>query len=270
MIDYGTAWKEQFDKRSIKGNPYQDDYETARSYDSSKRIWEDGYRRAAELNLPKESSVLDIGSGPGVLALPLAGLVHSVTALEPSSHMISFMKKHIREAALENISIVQSDWESVDLEKIGSHDIVIASYSLAMRDISRALIKMNRVAKKEVVLYWFAGIPTWEKLKLELFPLVYKKNFVPGPKSDYIYGALSRLGISPKVEPLKDTSFKHSFANREQAVSNVRNKMGVADDKFDGLFQEYVESKFVKTANSWVFDDRTDYVKISWQPIGDL
>lgn len=264
MLDYGKLWISQFDLKQRKENIYAGKKE-AESYNSSVSIWADGEKRAGLFEFEADSTVLDIGCGPGILSIPLASRVKSITALDPSENMLDILKKHIKEKGIYNIKTVESCWENAAPELIGKHDYVIASYSLMMRDIVPALKKMNDTANKKVILFWFAGVPTWEQLLADLYPIVHGKGYFPGPKTDLIYGALTTMGISAKVEPLLDTSFSHHFSSRDEVIENMRRRLNVQTDEFDTLFETSMHRYFKESGDGFYFDDKTHYVKISWK-----
>jgi hypothetical protein len=54
-----------------------------------------------------------------------------------------------------------------------AHDLVIASYSLNFEDIREAFAQDERLAKKRVVLYWFAGTANWELIRMDLFSKIH-------------------------------------------------------------------------------------------------
>ena len=58
--------------------------------------------------LSSEMKVLDIGSGPGILALPMAKRVREVTVVEPSAAMRNLLKAHMEEEGVTNIRILPS------------------------------------------------------------------------------------------------------------------------------------------------------------------
>jgi 2-polyprenyl-3-methyl-5-hydroxy-6-metoxy-1,4-benzoquinol methylase len=122
------------------------------------------------LAVTRDSRVLDIGAGPGTLAIPLAPRVKSVTAVEPGSGMVSIMQERAARERITNISCVQKQWEDVDPARnlFGPYDVVIASLSLTMEDIQAALEKMDSVAKGFVCLYWFVDMPFWERMYADL------------------------------------------------------------------------------------------------------
>lgn len=264
-MDYGKLWANQFDLRPESGNIYSE-RKRAESYDSSALVWEDGEKRAALFGFGADCTVLDIGCGPGILSIPLSGRVKSITALDPSGSMLDILKAHIKEKGIKNIKTVESRWEDAAPWLIGKHDYVIASYSLMMRDIVPALIKMNDTARKEVVLFWFTGVPSWERILIDFYPMVYGKEYFPGPKTDLLYGALSQLGLSPKIEPLSDTSFCHRFSCRDDIIQSLRARLGVQTNEFDSLFEASLGKYFRSGDGGYYFNDKTRYVKISWKP----
>ena len=106
-----------------------------------------------------DSRVLDIGSGPGNLAVPLASRIGHVTAIEPAQRMREVLDEKRREYGLKNITCIPKCWEEVDIKADldAPYDLVIAAFSLTMFDISDALHKMCEAASGSVVIDWFVG-----------------------------------------------------------------------------------------------------------------
>ena len=144
------------------GNQY-DSREASEAYDRSEKIRKDGIARAESMNLATGTKVLDIGSGPGVLALPLARLGCRVTAVEPSGEMRRLLRQHLEEDNLQGVKILPYTWEEVPEEELEDYDRIVASYSLYMEDFGAAVRKMNRHSRGRVELYWFAGETSWER-----------------------------------------------------------------------------------------------------------
>ena len=84
--------------------------------------------------------------------------------------MVKRLEMHIAEEGISNIRILPKRWEDLSPEEVGEHDLVIASYSLSFLDMREALLKMDRLAKRQVILYWFAGVPSWERIRVDLYP----------------------------------------------------------------------------------------------------
>ena len=114
----------------------------------------------AALDITPDSRVLDIGAGPGTLALPLAPHVREVTAVEPGAGMVAILNEHAEKEGITNIACVQKLWEDVDIARDlkAPYDVVIASLSLTMYDIREALAKMDAASSGSVHLFWFADM----------------------------------------------------------------------------------------------------------------
>jgi SAM-dependent methyltransferase len=110
------------------------------------------------LDLRPEDTVLDMGAGTGRLAVPIAGRVAHVTALDPSGGMLSILRERMEQEKRSNYSCVQMRWEEVEIGRdIEPHDVVIAAFSLGFYDLGAALDKLDRAARRAVYLFWHAG-----------------------------------------------------------------------------------------------------------------
>ncbi|MCX6686610.1 MAG: class I SAM-dependent methyltransferase, partial [Methanoregula sp.] len=91
----------------------------------------------AGLDINRQSRVLDIGAGPGTLAIPLAPLVEQITAIEPGKGMVDLLYENMKKEGITNITCIRKRWEDIDpaVDLDGQYDIVVASLSLTMEDI---------------------------------------------------------------------------------------------------------------------------------------
>ncbi|MFB3763845.1 MAG: class I SAM-dependent methyltransferase [Methanotrichaceae archaeon] len=266
MIDWNHIWKDAFIASRLTNDNYYNNEERAKSYDASENIWIDGKKRAVDLNPDPTWSVLDIGSGPGILTIPLARQVRMVTAVEPSLPMISHMKWHLDEENLTNVKIINSRWEDLSAEEAKAHDLVIASYSLNFEDLKEALLKMNRLAKKRVILYWFAGTTNWEQIRMDLFPEIYGRESIVSPKCNVIYNFLYDQGLYADIEVLKGTSFSREYSEYGNALFYLKSTLNHFDETHDELLHKYIEDHWRRSDGSLFIDDKTTYVMLSWRP----
>jgi precorrin-6B methylase 2 len=72
-----------------------------------------GAALAAELGLDGTGHLLDVGSGPGVLAVQLAGLFEHVTAIEPDPAMLAVAREHAATSRVEAIDFIQATAEEI-------------------------------------------------------------------------------------------------------------------------------------------------------------
>jgi 16S rRNA G527 N7-methylase RsmG len=208
-IDWNEIWKDTLEKQ-LRSNRNVDCSTIWYGKENARRFWrmfqDDKARAMTEkriegMKLSPDSRVLDIGAGPGTLAIPIAQRVAHVTAVEPSEGMVSVMRDNIDEYGLENVECVHKDWEAVDVESDLSapYDVVFASYSLGMKDIRASVQKMLDASSKYVYLYWFAGETSWDMHSRKLWPLLHGREYQPAPKCDVLYNVLYDMGIYPNV-----------------------------------------------------------------------
>jgi SAM-dependent methyltransferase len=193
--------------------------ENAERYDANSRSEYDARIRMTldGLTVTRDSRVLDIGAGPGTLAIPLAPRVKEVTAVEPGAGMVSILQERAGCEGIPNIRCIQKRWEDVDPKRdlAGPYDVIIASLSLTMEDIRAALKKMHAAATGAVCLYWFVDMPFWEKMFADLWEPLHGSPYYSGPKADCLFNVLYQMGIYPNVE-MMPLAKEYRFASREK------------------------------------------------------
>ncbi len=239
---------------------YYEDANRARQYDSSRLIWDDAQRRVSLLNPDASWSVLEIGPGPGVMTIPLAKKVRSVTVVEPSSSMVQLLSGHLKDAGLSNISIIHKNWESVSKSEIGLYDLVLASYCLDMIDIRSSLEKMCSCATREFHLWWFMGVTHWEKIRDEINPGIG----VPTPKADLLMDILTDMDYVPDLEILHGTSFPNRYERIEDASSRMNNILAMKqDDPLPESARIFIDKHWKKPDGTYEYEDTTIYAHIT-------
>ncbi len=271
-FDWNNAWKKEIDlwhEASGKScKEYWNDKKSAAVY--SKKHMAHHQARVDKtlkvLPLTPESSILDIGAGPGNLALPMAKIVKSVTTVEPSFGMNEIMKESIKEQDIVNIISVEKTWEEVDVNKdlYPPYDIVMASMSLGMRDIRAAIEKMNQVCKGSVVLFWHAGTPGWEDMPNQLWPQLFGKQYHGGPKSDILFQVLYQMGIYPEIKVFPN-HFHEVFPSMEAALAFYIKRFEMIELQHRPVLESYLEKKILKTEQGFVHGFNHTAMKISWK-----
>ncbi|OPY51555.1 MAG: 23S rRNA (uracil(747)-C(5))-methyltransferase [Methanosaeta sp. PtaU1.Bin060] len=90
-----------------------------------KRRWQEIIREGVG---NETARVLDVGTGPGVIALLLADMGHSVTGLDRSEEMLKMARKNAKRLGL-SVDFKQGDAESIPFED-QSFDVVVNRYVL--------------------------------------------------------------------------------------------------------------------------------------------
>lgn len=274
---YDTDWNEVWKARQrqhesskfFKDSSHNwDRKENAERYDTNSRNdYDERVRITVEgLAIDKTSRVLDIGAGPGTLALPLSPLVREIVAIEPGGGMVEILNGHIRKKGISNISCLQKRWEDVDISRDldGQYDVVISSLSLTMHDIRDALAKMDYASRKYVYLFWFVDSPFWEKMYDDLWLQLHGSPWYPGPKADCLFNVLYQMGIYANVEMLP-LGKEYRFSTRDEMYAFFRRRFNVTTADQDTVLVGYLEPLIRSSGNEIVISGDSTFAKIWWK-----
>ncbi|HIP82729.1 MAG TPA: class I SAM-dependent methyltransferase [Desulfocapsa sulfexigens] len=188
--------------------------------------------------LDSASTVLDVGSGPGTLALPLGSKVKSVTAIDYSKGMLEVLNNRAREQNTSNIRTVLGSWEDDwDALQIKKHDICIACRSLSVNNLQKALAKLNDYAKRSVFVVDRISPTPFDN---GAFTAI-NRPFRSGPDYIYTINTLYSMDIHPNVEiiSLKKTV---SFSSTEEALDSCRWMFNDLTTEEERKLKEYIQS----------------------------
>jgi SAM-dependent methyltransferase len=242
--------------------------ENAERYDNSSRNEYDDRVKItiAGLDIKKNSRVLDIGAGPGTLAIPLAPLVKEVTAIEPGEGMVSILNEHARKKKITNITTVRKRWEDIDISRdlCGQYDVVIASLSLTMYDIQESLEKMNAASRDYVYLFWFVDMPFWERMYADLWEPLHKSQYYPGPKADCLFNVLYQRDIHANVQmlPLKK---EYRFSREEEMITFFNLRFNAKTAAQEKIIVDYITPMIRHTGNEVAISGNSTFAKIWWR-----
>lgn len=203
-VDWRKAWIERDKKRRA---PDDKSYWDARSQAFKENSGKSRYTNIFihYLSLEPGLSVLDMGSGTGALAIPLAKAGHPVLSADFSAGMRKAALDNANKEGLTNFEVKALDWNE-DWEVAGvtpkSVDVALASRSTIVEDLGDALLKLDRTARKKVAI----------TMTTEFSPRGYKPRggtldgsdpYIP----DYIYGmnVLFQMGAFPELRYIDTT-----------------------------------------------------------------
>jgi len=205
------------------------------------------------LDFPPGSTVLDIGAGPGTLAVPLAKSGCRVTVVEPSEPMNLAMEKYKLHCMVDaDIGVMQNTWENVDLDPDMKYDYVISSYSLNMPDLEDALWKMHNAARKQVHIFWFMKDPYWEVVYAALWKKLHGVEYCSKPNADIVWNCLYQMGIyaNLSVSPMNDL---RGYPDIAAVTSDYADRMDAHEDWQKKIIGEYLQDIMIKGEGGQLF-----------------
>jgi SAM-dependent methyltransferase len=271
--DWNEIWKfrqkqHELSRVSDDQSHNWDKKENAERYDANSRTEYDARIRLTldGLDATRDSRVLDIGAGPGTLAIPLAPRVRHITAVEPGAGMVSILRERAAKEGITNISCVQKLWEDVDIDRdlSGPYDIVIASLSLTMEDIREALEKMDATSRQYVCLYWFVDFPFWERMYADLWEPLHGSPYYAGPKADCLFNLLYQMGIYANVEMLP-LGKEYRFASHREMEEFFNKRFDARTAEQQGIVKKYLAPLIRNEGVDIVISGNSTFAKIWWE-----
>jgi len=275
FINWDELWK-----ATHAGGFHQHGKDLASHWDSrakvfNKRVMKNKDRansQVAILGLTSGETVLDVGAGTGRLALPMARLAKSVTALDQSSGMLACLRENMAAEGIENVRCIQKSWQDVSPEELEPHDVVLSSNSLGVYDLKEALSKMNALAKRAVYIFTFSdgkrddGFRQFLRESKEGGERGHGRHgrHEAGPAGYLvIYNLLADMGILADVRIMNWQSDEH-YPSLDDAVAEWKQMHDVPAEKEPDL-REFLSLRMVKDEDGLCLHRSHKQVLISWQ-----
>jgi SAM-dependent methyltransferase len=215
------------------------------------------------MNPKPEWSVLDVGCGAGTLAIPLAGLVQAVTAIDFSDVMISILGERCWEQAITNVTPRVIGWEDDwDMAGIAEHDVAIASRSLVVEDLHAALSKLDSKARRRVFISSLVGDGPFDRRIFEAIG----RELDRGPDYICVYNLLHQMDIFADVTFVMNGDGEKVYSSIEEAVQGFRWMIDDMTADEEARLRIYLEGHFVKKEGGWAlsYHHEVRWAIISW------
>jgi ubiquinone/menaquinone biosynthesis C-methylase UbiE len=262
-IDWQLLWQQSRSAKSWKSKAARDWDKKAEAF--AGRTIDSAYVDLFldHVDLDPGVSVLDVGCGPGTLALPIAKRVRQVTAIDYSQGMLDILNDQAAHQGIDNINTIHCSWEDNWADfGVESHDLVIASRSMNIPDLAGALQKLGRFARSAIhVAERIAPSP----FDPEAFAALNRK-FSSGPDYIYTVNMLYRLGIHPRIAIL-ELERDQRFENLERAVEGYAWMFKDLQPEERQLLEKYVKNRIVKRESGQLVVSRSEpqrWALLSW------
>ena len=272
QIDWNEVWKVK--KQRMLSTPH---YLDSEAFWSRKKSVDRLYSTKSGQSLVRVSTqlealpiypgtrVLDIGSGPGTLAIPLAKAGCEVTAVEPSEAMVALLEDNRAYEKAGEIRIIRSRWEDIHASELAPpYDLVIASFSLSMLDIWENVKKMNDLAGGSVYLFWFLTPPVWARVMHDLWERVHGSIFHFGPTADCLYQVLLQNNIYANLVP-EPSPHTHIYSTIDDAVEDFMNRMNCIGKREESVIRKYLSMHLSSNQSGYHLQGKSWNARIWWE-----
>ena len=211
-----------------------------------------------------DQTVMDVGAGGGRLALPLALQCRSVVAVEPSASMGAVLSQQAEEYGINNVSLVQSQWEEAEVDPA---DVVLCAHVVyTVRDIAAFLRKLGAHANRLVLIVIYNAPP-----QSQIYPLwqqVHGTKRLPLPSLPELLEVLRELEISPNIDTLPDQNSR-GFDSFEQAVEQLSRRLYLATASPEAQRLEKLLPEILTERDGVLVIERAEPLRptlVSWSP----
>lgn len=266
-IDWNKVWKDKRKKLPKKrhSNKYWDKRAPSFSAHAHKSKYSTDFIKIIKPSA--DDTVLDMGSGSGTLAIPLASKVKKVTAVDFSENMLRHLREFARKDNFKNIKTIKASWEDDwDKAKIGKHDIAVASRSVAIDDLQSGINKLNNAAKKRVYLSTVVGDGPHDRI---IFEAIGRK-FFPPIDYIYIYNLLYQIGINANVNYISDI-YNRIYDSHEKALNSFTWMLNEITKQEEDKLSKFLKKHLIKSGSKWTLDYKKEvkWAVIWWQKEND-
>lgn len=260
-IDWNEAWREAKALRTVSKRDNK--FWNRRAPSFAKHATETVYPEAFLKILKPERrwTVFDMACGGGTLAVPLAGMVRAVTAVDFSEKMLEIVREKCTEQEITNITTINARWEDDwDAHGIGVYDVAIASRSLVVDDLRAAILKLDAAARERVYISTIVGDGPYDRRVFEALG----RPLNMGPDYIYNYNLLYQMGIHAELMFIEEKNNK-SFESRADAANSMRWMLDDMTPTEEQVLKDYLDEHLVPSDGGWRMDyDRSIRWAVMW------
>lgn len=196
-VDFAAMYRRHMERSDRPAKPASEWDARAKSLSGKVMDASSGYTHefVRRMDLSGAGSLLDIGCGPGTIALAVAGQLEQVVGLDYSPVMLECMRDNAAQLGFDHVRTCLRAWED-DWSDVPVCDIVVASRSSMVPDMEQALTKMTRHARQRCYMTHLVGGHFGDACVARV--LGRQQRAFP----DYIYivNILYDMGLNPRLD----------------------------------------------------------------------
>ena len=241
-INWQLLWRNSRLKKSWKSKNAQEWSKKSSSFAQRTKHSEYVSQFLSLIDIPKDATVLDVGCGPGTLAVPMAQLGAQITAIDYSKGMLEELESYAQEQGVHTIETIHCSWEdSWETKNIGTYDIVIASRSMNIEGLEEGIRKLQHHTRKKVVIGDRIAPSPFDP---EAFAAI-GREFRSGPDYIYTLNMLYQLNLHPRIDHITLPTELH-FPHFEEALQSYRWMFRDLTDQEEKRLRIFVATRITK------------------------
>jgi len=255
-LNFAKLYKKQIKNSTFKSKSNEDWDKKAQYF--SENVLNSPYTKdfTDRVDLEGCETLLDVGSGPATISLALAPKLKNVYALDYSKEMLKHANINAEKRGIKNLTTINKSWYD-DWEDVPKVDIVVASRSMEVKNIKKALIKLNNQANKRVYLTTKVGGSFIDKDILNQI----KREVIPRPDYIYVVNTLHSMRIFAKVDFIKTNTARYDCESEDEFIESLRWSLGNLFIEEEKSLREYFNTTYKNKKNK----ECTTWAFISWE-----
>lgn len=199
------------------------DYWDSRAASMSERGFDTPYVRSflARLDLTGCSTLLDVGCGPGTIALSAAPRLSHVYGLDHSPSMLAAFADNAKARGIAAATPILRSWDD-DWTDVPTCDVVVASRSTAVPDLAAAFAKLQSKARRRV----YVTCPADGHLVADDVRGAIGREASALPDYLCVIGILHQMGLHPTLDYLPGENRLAEAADFDQFRARIDRLLG--------------------------------------------
>ncbi|MDF7676584.1 methyltransferase domain-containing protein [Neisseriaceae bacterium ESL0693] len=190
-----------------------------------------------QIDFDQITTVLDVGCGPGTLALKMAPKVHKVYALDYSQGMLDCLMDNACKLGLTNIMPIHLTKNESWTSHVPVCDAVVCSRAGLDHDLAALLQKFTAYARHSVYFSYLVG----GRFDIAAISALMKKTKPAFPDYIYVMNILYQLGFDPELSFVSIPGRLFDCQNSEDFLLRMQQQYGDLSSEQEQLLRQFYQ-----------------------------